>query len=53
MRAERVFPRTSAGRTSFLSAHRRGILNIQSLNELTSRRLLLCQICLLAGRVND
>ena len=37
MRAERVFPRTSAGRTSFLSAHRRGILNIQSLNELTPR----------------
>ena len=36
-RAERVFPRTSAGRTSFLSAHRRGILNIQSLNELTPR----------------
>ena len=27
----------------------RGIPNIQSLNELTPRSLLLCQICLLAG----
>ena len=36
-RRARFIPRTSAGRTSFLSAHRRGILNIQSLNELTPR----------------